>query len=47
MIFLVQLAVAAKCFQRTHTCLDALYILALYPLSLGVVYFLENVLMWD
>ena len=42
-IIFVELALFLFTFKRTHTGLDALLIVALYPLSLLVVWLLENV----
>jgi len=45
-IVLTEVFVAILCFWRTHRFWKSLVFAGLYPLALGIVFFLENVLHW-
>mmetsp|Transcript_37154 Transcript_37154/g.73112 ORF Transcript_37154/g.73112 Transcript_37154/m.73112 type:complete len:288 (+) Transcript_37154:2-865(+) len=46
-IIIVEYVMAFVAMRRTHRLLDGLLVLCLYPISLGIVWALENVAGWD
>eukprot|EP00919_Chromeraceae_sp_WS-2016_P001894 GHVR01004530.1.p1 GENE.GHVR01004530.1~~GHVR01004530.1.p1 ORF type:complete len:564 (+),score=96.71 GHVR01004530.1:78-1769(+) len=46
-ILFVEIVVATYAFKRVHRLIDGLIVLCFYPISLGIVYVLENYFGWD